>query len=242
MKKKLLLMMTLAICWGLAGCAQQTEKTPTSSTEKQKQNEETIEQVQDENSFQNLNLNIKKGTLRIRTGEAFSCTYHGAHHSDYQISDKTLSIDQNIEGEIILTLPNNTEYNALTLTVGNGHVYLENDLSLQSLNLNVSQGEVNLSYLSVTDNTTIDVERGSAYFSGDLGKTVNVQDNEGKLSMVLSVPQNIYNYQIEGSNGSLLLGDQSYKNRSFLDNIDNNASQTMTLKCTKGNISVKFNN
>lgn len=249
MKRKILFVMTLMFLLVLSGCIQ---VMPSSDSVTDMQNQDETQQSVDidvtevgqnesSDSFKNLDLNIEKGTLCIYMGDTFSYTYHGGQNDDYEIENNTFSIHQSLEGEAVLTLPE-TSYETLTLNVGNGHVYVYSDLSLQNFVLDVIHGEVNITNITVVQGSTINIKRGSAYVTGGLGQFVDAQSNEGHLSLVVLAAQSDYNYTVSLSNGSLHLGTKNYKGRSSSDNINNGASQTMTLNCSKGDMSIEFKN
>ena len=242
MKNKKLFMLMLIMLLGFTACQQKNSFNSDSSDEIDDQTEEVNESQQtlDESSFQNINLNIHKGTLRVSIGDSLTCTSHGKNKVNYEIAHQTLTIDQNIEGEAVLTLPKDINYDSLSLNIDNGHVYVEGDLSVKKFDMSVLQGEVNITSLDVSESSTIEVERGSVNIVGFLGTDVNAQSNEGNLNMNLSVSQATYNYQLELSNGHLFLGDKHYKGGSVSDNVDNQSHQTMVLKCKKGQLSVDF--
>lgn len=194
-----------------------------------------------EQIFDNLVLNIDRGTMYIRSGDSFSFTRHDSKEVDYEIKDNTLYINQHQDGETVLTLPRDVSYTALQLTVGEGHVYAENTLSLQTLELNVTRGEVNLSSVSVAENSLLDVSQGSAFVSGDLGTSTTANSHEGHLSIEVPNAQNDYNFELQLTTGNIHLGNENYNGRSFSKSIDNGAERSMILDCSRGDLSVEFN-
>lgn len=194
-----------------------------------------------EQMFDNLILNIDRGTMYIRSGDSFSFTRHDGKEVDYEIKDNTLYINQYQDGEAVLTLPTDASYNTLQLTVGEGHVYAENTLSLQTLELNLTRGEANLSSVSVAESSTLDISQGSAFVHGDLGTSIIANSREGHLSIEVPNAQNDYNFDIQLTTGNIHLGNENYNGRSFSKNIDNGAERSMMLDCSRGDLSVEFN-
>ena len=113
-------------------------------------------------------------------------------------------------------------------------------LSLQTLELNVSRGEVDLSGIAVTDSSVIEVSQGSAFLSGDLGNSVAAHSKEGHLSMELPAAQGDYNFEIDLLTGNIHLGTEDYHGLSVSKSIDNGAERSMKLNCSRGDLSVEF--
>lgn len=248
--------------FSIAGCAEKQE--PSDMEEPEYSNEETQSDarvqsklrddsdVQDEPTvseeakdgseqlFDAMELKVEKGSMYIRLGDSFSYTREDGKAADYDITDNTLYIRQNDSHKTVLTLPKGEEYTSLTLNSGEGHVYVECELSLQILELDVSRGEVKISDVSVADSSTIEVEQGAAFVSGKLGDYVTAYSKEGELSLELADTYEDYNIELKLNNGSIRLGTENYHGRSESKSIDNGAEQYMELTCNKGDISVKF--
>lgn len=268
MKRTLLLILTAMLLAASTGCIkieitgetapQETETASESKTEAASEPEtetsaarnpetsektavsETESEGEQTSVFTSMELNIDRGTLYIRAGDSFSLTRRDGHPMDYEITDQVLHLDQKLEGEAVLMLPEDTSFAALHLTAGEGHVFAESPLSLETLELTVSRGEVTLSQVSVTDSSAIQVSQGSAFLSGSLGASVTAASKEGNLNMELSDAQEDYDYEIELSTGNIHLGELDFRGRSASRTIDNDAGQSMALHCSRGNLSVEF--
>lgn len=230
----------------LAGCA--PEGTPPGSSAvgsdffpvPQSSAQPVGEAVESEQLFDTLELKVTRGTLSICTGDAFSFTRKNGEDAECEIRDGVLFIDQEQDGETLLILPKTDVYAALTLTVGDGHVYAEEMPALQALKLEVSRGEVSLSAVSIAGDSTLSVGQGSAFVSGDLGTSVSADCREGHLSLEIPQMQEEYNYAIELSMGNIHLGSREYHGRSVSESVDNGAGRSMTLCCARGALSVEF--
>ena len=257
MKKLLFLWIAVSLLALLAGCAaadtassveteqssSQSAPEPASDAASQPRREDGEDVLPAEQSdllFDSMELDIERGTLYIRAGDAFSLTRHDGHEMDYEITGGVLYIDQDLDGEAVLTLPEGGAFTALRLTVGEGHVYAECGLSLDSLELNVAQGEATLSAISVAESSAIEVRRGAAFLSGDPGPSVAARSEEGHLSMEVSLSQDEYNFTVELSTGSIHFGDTDYRGRSVSKRVDNGAERSMELSCSRGDLSVEF--
>lgn len=190
--------------------------------------------------FDAMELDIDRGSMYIREGDAFSFALEDGKELDYEIVDNVLSVSQHHDQKAVLTLPEGGTYTSLLLTVGEGHVYVECPVSLQELELRVSRGEVTFSEVSVTDSSTIEVSQGSAFLTGDLGPSVTACSKEGHLSMEVASAQEEYNFEVELSTGNIRLGTEDYHGLSVTKSIDNGAERSMKLVCSRGDLSVAF--
>lgn len=195
---------------------------------------------QADQAFTKLELSIAKGELYIRSGDTFSLTRRGGQSADYEIRDDTLYLENRDAGDTVLTLPDGSSYETLSLTVGDGHVYVETPLALQTLVLDEKHGEAKLESVSVSESSTVNVNQGSAFLSGDLGPSVSASCQEGHLSLELTFAQGDSNYEIGLSEGNIRLGGESYQGKSTSRTIDNGADRSMELNCRRGDISVEF--
>lgn len=254
MKKPILVLLAVMLLAVLAGCSPnppeasgQNEPGASSLPEEKSESAAPPEEPspdppepQTEPLFDALEIDIEKGDLEICSGDSFSYVRKDGGEADYEITDGVLLIDQRQDHKTVLTLPEGLTYTSVRLTAGEGHVYAESALSLQTLELYVKRGEVTLSGISVTDSSVLEVSQGSVFLSGDPGKSVTVSSKEGQLSMEASCAQDDYNFEVELSMGHIHLGSEDYQGLSFSKSIDNGAERSMEVNCTRGDLSVKF--
>lgn len=256
MKNLLLLAVAAALAVGLAGCGGAAPQTGAEAPrETAAQAEPDVEAVPEAAraeapeapadpepapDFTSLELNVSEGTLYIRAGDAFSLTRNGGD-VDHIIDGGTLTCSISHTGETILTLPADITYDALRLTVGAGHVYGEGALTFQSLDLEVGRGEVTLERFSVEEDSSVAVQQGSAFLSGDLGASIEADCREGHLSLELPFSQDDCDYEIELSGGgSIRFGRDSYRGRSASKHVDNGGTRSIAVSCSRGDVSVEF--
>lgn len=257
MKEFLLIAVTAALLAALTGCGETVEasqdadsvRTETASESAAASQQEEIEAPADislpepageEPAFTSLDLEIKKGSLYIRSGDEFSLTRHGEEVKDYEISGGTLYFENDDPGDTMLTLPEDSAYEMLRLSVGEGHIYGETGLTVNTLELESSRGETTLEGISVSESSTVQIEQGTAFLSGDLGKSASVSCREGHLNLELSFAEKECSYEISLSEGNLRLGGKNYKGRSVSKTVDNGADRSLELNCSRGDLSVEF--
>lgn len=203
-------------------------------------NEASAIDSQIEQAFTSMEIEVEEGTLYIRSGDAFSLTYHNGNAADYDISNNTLYYKNRHTGDTVLVLPENESYETLHLIVDDGHAYVENSVTVRNLKLEVEQGEAKLEKVFVSDNSFIKVEQGSAFVSGDLGDSVNASCKEGHLSLEVPFKQTECSYEIDLTEGDIRMGNEHYQGRSESRTVDNGGERFMKLTCSRGDISVEF--
>lgn len=190
-------------------------------------------------AFDTVVLEVERGTMSVRAGDTFSYSREDGGPADYALADGTLTIHQSQDHKTVLTLPERV-YAKCSITVGEGHLYVECSLSLQELELSVTRGEASLSSVSVTGSSTITVSQGSASLSGDPGAQVTAHSSMGHLAMAVSGAQSSYNISFELSEGNIQLGEDTYHGLSLSKEFNNGAERSMTLTCSKGDLSIGF--
>lgn len=237
MKKTLTFILAVMCLCLLYACTQkegtQQEKENTSQT----QEEVNSLQVNDQ-QIQDIQITINQGSLSICQGETLSFQYNDGKDIDYHIEDHTLTISQQLNKKATLTLPEST-YSSLSLSMKNAHLYIEESIQLSKLQLDLKQGEANIQ-TKVSDESLIEVNQGTAYIVGDLGKDITITSKEGHVQVETSQSQKDYNYDLSVSDGKLSLDNQLYTGRTYTNHIDNNASMNMKLTCSKGDLSIRF--
>lgn len=251
MKKMPLFITSILLAALLAGCggntADSAESTPTSDTVSEPLADPdtaskplTVSDNQSEAKFDSLKLEISEGTLYIRYGSSFSLTRQDGTDEDYEIDSDVLYYKSSHSGKTILTLPETDSYETLQLIVGSGHVYVDDSITFQTLELEVEQGEVSMDAVTVTEDCSINVKQGSAFLSGDPGRNIKAICQEGHISLILPFDESSYNCEIESSDsGNIHFGKENYRGESASKKINNNADRSITLSCSRGDISVE---
>lgn len=188
-------------------------------------------------NFTSIDAEITKGTLYIRSGDAFSVT----DRAEYEIADGTLYLKNNGVKETVLVLPEGESYENLRLRMENGHIYAEHSFRVQTLNLEGEKGDARLDAISVSEGSTICITDGSASLCGDLGDAVSATCKNGEMNIQLPFAQTDSSYEITVSEGEIRLGTEKYHGKSFCRTIDNGGERLLKLNSAHGDISVEFN-
>lgn len=211
----------------------------TGGTEKPDEGSERT-QAQRDQEFSRLAAAISEGTLSIRSGASFSVTDRSGETVDYEISDGTLYLDLDHAEDIVLVLPEDESWETVSLTVNGGHIYAEDLLTVDSLKLDIHQGEADLERIQVRDGSSVEVENGSAAICGDPGLALTAACRQGRLSLAVPFAEVDCSYELEISGGNIHLGSRGYHGAFASRTIDNEGDRSMELTCSHGDISVEF--
>ncbi len=190
-------------------------------------------------AFTSLEIEITAGSLYIRSGAAFSLTHHDGKALDYRISDGTLYFKNSRSGDVVLVLPHES-YEALHLKVKNGHAYVESALTFGTFSLEVEQGEAKLEKISVSEGSSIVINGGAAFLSGDLGSSVTASCQRGQLSLQVPFELTDCNLELDWAYGNIRLNGVSYHGRADSLTLNNGGARQVKLSCVQGDISMVF--
>ncbi len=140
MGKKGIFTMAIVTMLLLAACGTDTQKmevepadfgneiSDAEASESTGQDTEASDSIEEENTeqeFVNINIDLEKVTLKIRSGDAFTFSYADGKEAGYTISDDTLYIHAREDGDLVLTLPDNSIYDMVAISVEEGNIYAE---------------------------------------------------------------------------------------------------------------------
>lgn len=219
-----------------------TPGTNTDNSDMTAQNAKTTENYIPEQSgqaFSNIEVECKTGTITIRSENTFSLTYENGKTAEYSITDNTLYIPIQDTGALILALPDDYLYDTVTLSVEKGHIYSNYSFDIKQFDLELDDGEAKLEQIQVSENSSIRINRGSAFLNGIFAGATDAQCREGHLQIQTSARQSDFNYSMKTVAGNLQVGEYDYHGAADKV-IDNGAENTMDLSCTFGDISVVF--
>ena len=168
-----------------------------------------------------LRCAVELGTLSIVEGETF-------HVSELNGSDYAAYIENGIyivngttthENHVIVTIPENFEFETVELVVTGGALAAEN-ISTQNL------------YTSC--------EKGAIDYSGSVAASADVQQFQGKTVLNLDGKPTDYNYNLNLALGHIGIGEQEYAGSHPHESIENEAEKTIDANCTMGSIYILF--
>lgn len=217
--------------------AQNAAEDPSRDTEDGNRDFSQSETVQ---AFTDIELELSKCTLYIRSGDAFDISGGTGSSPDYEIKNDTLYLDNNGAKELVLELPENEIYGNLRISLNDGHLYGETALNAETLELSVKHGDAALNKITVSGSSVIDSEEGSVYLCGDLGSTLTANCNQGHFELAVPYEQEDGNYELDLYEGDIRLGNKNYHGKSQHETINNGGSHTVILNADRGDISMSF--
>lgn len=195
---------------------------------------------QTDQEFTNLNIEISRGTLYIRSGNSFSVTGRSGKEPDYEISDDTLYFNNNGCKETEIILPADKSYGSLKLNISDGHIYAESALTAEELNLSVNKGDARLDNIALSNDSCVNADEGSASIYGSFEQTLSASCKNGHINLQVPFDRTECSYDISLSEGNIRLDSDNYHGRSLVENVDNNTERLLKLNSVRGDISVEF--
>lgn len=168
-----------------------------------------------------IHCSVEQGALRLVEGEAFGLSESGGQDCEVSWKDGVyfLSVHTTHQEPIILTVPQGTRLETLSLSVTGG------DLSAEGLCTNA---------LSVT------CAQGTLHFSGQVEGSAQVDHQQGNTVLELSGSASDFNYELEYELGHIAIGSQSYAGAHGSQSIQNGSAKTIQIHCAMGNVGILF--
>ncbi len=214
----------------------QIENVSVSQTEEKN----TVSDSKAEQDFVNLNVELSQGTLYIRSGSSFGLSSSNGGSADCKISNGTLYFKNTNSREFVLTLIEGESYEDMQLSVKNGHVYVESSLMLQTLNVEVKQGDARVDMVTVSGDSFFNVEEGSASIYVNFESTLTASCQNGQLNLKVPFEKVDSNYEINVFEGDVRLEGEHYGGKSTSKTIDNGSERLVKLTSIRGDISMEF--
>ena len=115
------------------------------------------------------------------------------------------------------------------------------DIKVQELDVSIGAGRIDITGMEAGE-LNAEVGMGELLADGAVSGNVDVECAMGNVEIGLAGSENDFNYYLEGSMGSIQVGDSGYISGGFSQKrtIDNNASKEMEIECAMGNITIWF--
>lgn len=202
----------------------------------------------------------------ISDDDNFYVEAEGVHKFQGFVEDNTLYIKSasasrggSQNGEVILYVPENYYFEEVEIDVGAGELWFVNlnaqeaslevgagsimldDIKVQELDVSIGAGRIDITGMEAGE-LNAEVGMGELLADGAVSGNVDVECAMGNVEIGLAGSENDFNYYLEGSMGSIQVGDSGYISGGFSQKrtIDNNASKEMEIECAMGNITIWF--
>lgn len=164
---------------------------------------------------------VERGALQLVEGEAFSLAE--GSEQDCEVSWKdgvySLSVSTTRQEPVILTLPQGTRLEALSLSVAGG------ELSAEGL---------------CTETLSVTCTQGALHFSGQVEGSAEIEHQQGNTVLELSGHASDFNYELEYELGHIAIGRQSYAGAHGSQSIQNGSAKTFRVHCAMGSVGILF--
>ena len=152
--------------------------------------------------------------------------------SDLEFTDVTISLGAgNLEWDSLTT-------DSLILDAGAGSITLSNG-SAATKDVNLGAGIIDLNHCTL-QNASFEVGMGELNYSGVIRGDLTADCGMGSLTFAFIDSEQKHNYSLDGSMGSISIGDKGYGGLEYEKTLNNNASSNYELSCSMGNITVTF--
>lgn len=126
----------------------------------------------------------------------------------------------------------------ISLEVGAGAILCKS-ITAEKLKASVGMGQIELKEMDIDE---LDAEIGMGEFlgTGIVNKSADLECSMGNLDLKLDGSKQDYNYKLDAAAGNVDIGRDSFSGLATSRWIDNNAARTLNIKCSMGNISIRF--
>ena len=168
-----------------------------------------------------LRCSVEHGVLRLVQGDHFGLSDDSG--SDCQVSWEDgvylLSVNTTRSEPIVLTVPQGTHFQAVSLTVNGGNLSAEN---------------------LCTGTLATSCQQGVLHYTGQVEGSAQVDHLQGETLLQLSGRPSDFNYELEYDLGHIAVGSQSFAGARGSHSIDNGSAKTIQIQCSMGSVEVVF--
>lgn len=211
-------------------------------------------------SKQVLDINTKVAKVNIKTGDELKATTDSKYvkikkkNNSLIITEKKHSLLKK-HGSVIITIPNDTEFDAVSIISGVGEVNAKASINTKILEISSGVGESTYDYLYVTKranieagvgefrikngqlkNTNLELGVGSVNITGLLQGKTNVEAGVGEVNIELIGSKDDYKITAEKGVGSIKVDGKSLSDEESYGKGPN----TIDIEGGVGSINVKF--
>lgn len=126
----------------------------------------------------------------------------------------------------------------ISLDVGAGAILCKS-ITAEELKASVGMGQIELREMDI-DELDAKIGMGELLGTGIVNKSADLECSMGNLELKLEGSKQDYNYKLDAAAGNVDIGRDSFSGLATSRWIDNNASKTLNIECSMGNISIRF--
>ena len=140
--------------------------------------------------------------------------------------------------ELEITIPRDTRFQDVEVSMAAGNCTIAG-LHADDLEVELAAGHLEIDRGEIRD-LCFQCGAGSILYTGRVEGDVNVGCAAGAVQLQLYGEENAFNYSLEGTGGSVKVGELSLDGLLLKKDIDNDAAKDIDLQCAAGNIQVDF--
>ena len=130
------------------------------------------------------------------------------------------------------------EAGKVSMEVGAGVIQCKN-IRASKLKASVGMGQIELKDMDI-DELEAEIGMGELTGSGMINKSADLECSMGNLDLTLAGSARDYNYKLEAAAGHVDIGRDSFSGLATDRWVNNNASKTLDIECSMGNVSIRF--
>ena len=144
--------------------------------------------------------------------------------------------------EIIVQIPENKQFENMSVSIGAGKLTAENITVMECLELEVGAGNASLCDIQAED-VSIECGVGKCDYEGRIEHNLTVQCGVGQVKLALDAKESDYNYKVSCALGKVKMNDHAigtFISEKTIQNPD--AKGTVALECGLGTIEIETKN
>ena len=144
--------------------------------------------------------------------------------------------------EIIVRIPENKQFENMSVSIGAGKLTAENITVMERLELEVGAGNASLCDIQAED-VSIECGVGKCDYEGRIKHNLTVECGVGQVKLALDAKESDYNYKVSCALGKVKMNDHAigtFISEKTIQNPD--AKGTVALECGLGTIDIKTKN
>lgn len=193
--------------------------------------------------FSTISLNVESLEVTVESGDGYGYQFKGAENfrPEVTVENGTLTIGQSISGktlnrtgEIVITVPEDTNLENMDMTISAGSVQIK-DITASTLSVDVSAGDITL-VDSAIDSLDVEASSGDVDVKGTTFNDLTSSLSEGDFDLVLAERINAFEISADAAMGSVSI-DGDNQGSAYAQG--GNGSKYITVDVALGDIDIQ---
>lgn len=193
-----------------------------------------------------IKLTYDELILKAYDGDQIRVEVTGDEDGNVRINsdENELKIESRKKAEhrrIVVSCPENTEFQKVSVDVGAGAVSVENNLITEEFEISVGAGAFSNAASVTAANVEAEVGTGALTLEGLDAEKIDAECGLGIIKLEVKGKEKDYSYHLSCGAGTVNLGEQEYSGVGAQNKIENpDASRRMKIQCGMGTVNIGF--